>query len=181
MKCEVCGAELKGKGRICTKCFNKQQKEKELARDTELLYEIKPTFKPLHELTRLGDVLIVALIIVVAVSIYYKTIGVIISLVVLFFGAAAWFRHRRRVVKSTSCKFYENKILYKSNNKKKVYSYRDVKDITCYQTTFENLLTKFGDITISSNEFLDRITIKDVANAREEVEKIKQICNKDRV
>ena len=53
MKCEVCGAELKGKGRICTKCFNKQQKEKELARDTELLYEIKPTFKPLHELTRL--------------------------------------------------------------------------------------------------------------------------------
>ena len=102
-------------------------------------------------------------------------------MVVLFFGAAAWFRHRRRVVKSTSCKFYENKILYKSNNKKKVYSYRDVKDITCYQTTFENLLTKFGDITISSNEFLDRITIKDVANAREEVEKIRQICNKDRV
>ena len=74
MKCEGCGAELKGKGRICTKCFNKQQKEKELARDTELLYEIKPTFKPLHELTRLGDVLIIALIIVVAVFTHIRNI-----------------------------------------------------------------------------------------------------------
>ena len=116
MKCKVCGEELKGSGEICTKCFNKQQKEKELARDTELLYEIKPTFKPLNELSRLGDAIIVAIIIVVCISIYYKALGTIIALVVLFFVAAAWFRHRRRVIKATSCKFYENKILYNAYN-----------------------------------------------------------------
>lgn len=181
MKCKVCGEELKGSGEICTKCFNKQQKEKELARDTELLYEIKPTFKPLNELSRLGDAIIVAIIIVVCISIYYKALGTIIALVVLFFVAAAWFRHRRRVIKATSCKFYENKILYKDHKRKKVYTYRDVKDITCYQSTFENLFTKYGDITISTYELFERITIKDVARAREEVDKIKKICNKDRV
>ena len=181
MKCKVCGAELKGNGEICTKCFNKQQKEKELSKDTELLYEIKPTFRSAHEVMRLGDALIVSLILIFILGMYYGAIAFIIALVVAFFAAAAWFRHRRRVIKATSCKFYENKILYKDPKKKKVYTYRDVKDITCYQTTFEALFTKFGDITITTNEFFERITIKDVANAREEIEKIKQICNKDRV
>ena len=71
--------------------------------------------------------------------------------------------------------------MYKDNKRKKVYTYRDVKDITCYQSTFENLLTKYGDITITTNDFFERITIKDVANARDEIDKIKKICNKDRV
>ena len=177
MKCKVCGEELKGSGEICTKCFNKQQKEKELARDTELLYEIKPTFKPLNELSRLGDVLIISVIIIVVIAINFKVLGAIIALVVLFFAAAAWFRHRRRVIKATSCKFYENKILYKDNKRKKVYTYRDVKDITCYQSTFENLLTKYGDITITTNDFFERITIKDVANARDEIDKNLRVIN----
>ena len=181
MKCKVCGAELKGNGEICTKCFNKQQKEKELAKDTELLYELNPTFKPIHELGRLGDALIVAIIIIVVVTMNYGALAFGLLIVLYFFMAAAWFRHRRKVVKATSCKFYENKILYKDNKKKKVFTYRDVKDITCYQTTFETLFSKFGDITISTNELFEKITINDIANAREEMNQIKTICNKDRV
>ena len=72
MKCKVCGRELKGKGNICKNCYNEKQKQKAIAKDKKLIYELNSTYKPGYELLRIIDALIIgAIIIAVCVILYF--------------------------------------------------------------------------------------------------------------
>jgi positive regulator of sigma E activity len=180
MKCKICGAELKKDGDICTKCYNKIKKEEELKTDTNELYKLKRSYVPGFEIIRMGDFLILALIILLAVLASKQYLACIILLVIFIAIAYLVIKQQKKKAEKTTCTFYEKKIVYNSNSKEKVIEYKNVKDIGFYQT-FSQKLFNIGDIRIYPEGgvlITSAINMENVKNVKEEYEKMSEVVKK---
>jgi hypothetical protein len=180
MKCKICGAELKKDGDICTKCYDKLKKEEELNTDKKELYKLKRSYVPGYEIVRLGDSIILAVIILLALlaTKQYVVFGIllVIFLVIAYFTLKA----RKKKANNTECTFYEKKIVYSSNAKEKVIEYKNVKDIGFYQS-FSQKLFNVGDIRIYPEGgvlITSAINMENVKNVKEEYENMSEIVKK---
>ncbi len=177
MKCKVCGRELKGKGNICTNCYNEKQKQKELSKDKNLKYEIKPTFSPGYELLRQVDAMVIGIVLLLSIIISGQILYILLVVALEVAALTGWLYYRKNKLENTSCKFYDKKVVLKVRDNEKVLEYKDLRDVGYYQT-WKQKLHKLGDIRIMpANSFtiFNGINIPDVKYVLDEFEKVKEI------
>jgi hypothetical protein len=177
MKCKVCGRELKGKGNICTYCYNEKQKQKKLDKDTNVVLEIKPKFKPIYELLKIIDFVVLGIILILALFVEGNALHIILTIVVLLALLIIWLVYRQKKLAATSMTFYDTKVVVKTKSKEKVMTYKDINDISYYQN-FKQRICKMGDINLMPEHgivIMQGLNISDVGNVVKEFEKVKEV------
>ena len=184
MKCKMCGAELKKEGDICKNCYEKYKKQEILrSDDEEVLFSIKRKYSPKFNLLKNGEVIVLALIIILAGFSAYSTlagIGIMI-LTVLAFGGWMFFNKVRAI--GTKTTFYETKLRYQADylfvHRDEFVPYNDMKDMQYFQTRSQKICN-IGDIRFYTKGFLNGLTISDIPDIKENFEKIRSVINATR-
>ena len=177
MKCKVCGRELKGKGNICSNCYNKKQKEKAISKDKNLVYEIQAQFKPKYELLKMADYIVISIILILATLLYGNILLDIVIIAAVIACFAAWLIYRKNKLSKTFLRFYDTKVVLNIKDKEKVMLYKDLNDLGYYQT-WKQKISKMGDIRLmpeNSIVIMQGINMPDVGNIAEEFENVKDI------
>ena len=177
MKCKVCGRELKGKGNICTYCYNEKQKQKVLSKDTNVSLEVTGTFKPFYELLKIIDFIILGIVFILSCFVTGNVLAIIGSIVVLFALLIAWLIYRRKKLLNTTMTFYDKKVVVKNKDKEKVMEYKDISDISYYQN-WKQRLCKMGDINLMPEHgivIMQGLNISDVGQVVNTFEKVKEV------
>jgi Ca2+/Na+ antiporter len=180
MKCKICGAELKKDGDICNKCYEKIKNQEELNGDTNVLYQLKRKYVPGYELIKMGDFLILALIVLLAVLAGKQFLAFFIILIVFIIITFLILKFKKDKAENTTCTFYEKKIVYNSKGREKIIEYKNIKDIGFYQT-FSQKIFKIGDIRIYPEGgvlITSAINMENVKNVKEEYEKMSEVVKK---
>ncbi len=177
MKCKVCGRELKGKGNICTYCYNEKQKQKRLDKDKNTNLVINSKYKPIYEFLKIVDFIILGIIIVMSCFVSENVLAIIASIVLLLAALVVWLLYRRNKIANTSMIFYDTKVVVKTKDKEKVMEYKDIADISYYQS-WKQRICKMGDIRLmpeNSIVIMQGLNIPDVGNVVKEFEKVKEV------
>ena len=133
-----------------------------------------------YEFIKMGDYLILGILVVLSMLATKQILAFFICSVIFAAIVILVLRGKKNKVETTTCTFYEKKIVYKSKDKEKIIEYKNVKDIGYYQT-FSQKIFKIGDLRIypeSGVLITSAIDMNNIKNIKEEYEKIKEIIQK---
>jgi hypothetical protein len=184
MRCSICGAPLKKEGDICSNCYKEYQEDEDLKKDVNETLKVKRKYSITYEFARYIGIIIVFLIVIVT---FFMTkaflegfLSVLIFLIVMGFLLFV----DKRIANGTRATFYEKKVKYKYKflfiKKNKTIKYKDIKDITYYQTLRQKRYG-YGDLcvyakgSIPGATLLNGFQIKDVENVEEVMNKLREI------
>lgn len=184
MRCRICGAQLKNEGDICKNCYSKYNEKIKLNKEDEpVQFTIKRKYSPKFNLLKNGEIIVLALIVILAAfSSYNKIIAILITLLTLIlFGL--WMFYNKKRASGTKTTFYKTKLKYKAKylfiNREEAVAYDDIKDMAYFQTRSQKIC-KIGDIRFYTQGFLSGITIHDIPDIQENFNKIKDLINSTR-
>ena len=184
MKCSICGARLKKEGDICTNCYKEYKQDEELKKDVKEVLKLKRKYSINYEIARYSAMIIIFILMAILYLLTKCFAEFFITIILL--GAILGFLMflDKRIANGTKVTFYEKKVKYKFKflfiNKTKVIKYKDIKDITYYQS-YKQKKFGYGDICVYTKEvipgagFFNGFQIKNVENIVEALEKIKEI------
>lgn len=184
MRCKMCGAKLKKEGNLCRNCYQKMKKEKDLkAENEEVVFRLKRKYSPKFNLLKNGEILLFVIIIILAAFSSFDTWLAILVMILCIILFGVWMFYNKIRAKGTEIIFYETKLRYKAKyplvDKEENIAYEDIKDIAYFQTTSQKLC-KIGDIRFYTKGFLSGITVHDIPEVKENIEKIREIINASR-
>ncbi len=133
-----------------------------------------------YEFIKMGDYLILGILVVLSMLATKQILAFFICSVIFAAIVILVLRGKKNKAETTTCTFYEKKIVYKSKDKEKIIEYKNVKDIGYYQT-FSQKIFKIGDLRIypeSGVLITSAINMNNIKNIKEEYEKIKEIIQK---
>ena len=175
MKCRICGANTKNNENICVNCSDTKEENIE---NNDVLLNLKRKYKIKFVLIRSWEVF---LVLILSGMMTNKASGMLFCLFLLLVVECFLLIWDKRKARATICKFYQNKVEYSCNfglNKiNRKINYKDLDAINYNQTFFQRIFD-FGDIYIyakKGNLLTTGIEIKNVANLKENIEKINQI------
>ena len=188
MNCKRCGAVLKKKGDLCTKCMKELNKEQELEKDTEELLRIRKKYSLKYVLTANMFEVYIFYFLLVFLAIYSnnKTIIIPMTMVILIvmFLVMVW---QKRSSAETYISLYKTKMVYKRKflfiNTEKTIAYDEIKDIVFTQGTgwisriFQKIF-HFGNIYVypkKGNIIMNGVQIENIANIEKVIEEIKNV------
>lgn len=183
MKCKICGAELRKDGDICNKCYAEYVKEEEVKDDIKnnknVILKLHRKYLPKYQLTRYGDYYVLAIIVILSFlsqKQYLWTFVAIFIMLALLIFVLAW--NKRKAI-NTTCTFFENRIVWKDDDKIKSMDYSNLEDVRYYQNFFQKRF-HLADIQfrpLKGNVLTHGFEIKNVPDFEENWEKICEIVN----
>ena len=179
MKCRICGAKLRKDGDICKSCYEEYCKEEALEKDINEIYKLKGKYILSFQLTQYIDWILVTIFIVIALFVqqqYFMSIAFLLVAIVCVL-VALYFAKKRAA--NTSCTFFEKKVVWKHNDRKKTIAYSDIKDVTYYQNFFQKIF-KLYDIQFhpeGGTYLIGGFELKNVSNFDEIWPQIEQIID----
>jgi len=188
MRCKKCGAVLKKDGDICTKCFNKIQKENILKNDTEELYRIKKKYSPKYILlARLVEYYIIFILLIAFGIIIKRYLNVLFFIIIFIAGVILILFFSKKSVQETYIAFYKTKVVYRRKflfiDRKIELAYEDIKDIVFTQgnnwwTRAFQKKFNLGNILIypkKGNILVNGMQLEIVENIKQVIEDIKNV------
>lgn len=181
MRCSICGAKLKKEGDICTNCYKLVQEEKNLEKDTNVVFELKRKYGIAYEINKYTWVFIILILssfCCFAVGNIMAGLLCILLLAIVIGFLLFW---DKRLSMATKAVFYETKVVYTFKflffDTEKTVKYSNIKDIKIFRT-FSQRKYGYGDICIYANgtfpgaTLLNGFQIKNVENVDETVRTI---------
>ena len=182
MKCRICGENTPNNENICEKCYEETKSTKEV-KSNKVLLDLKRKYKIKYMLFKTWEVF---LVFILAGLMTGKVSSFMFCLFLLVVIECLVLIYEKRKSKATKCKFYKNKVEYSCNfgltKVERKINYKDL-DTVNYNQTFIQKMFDFGDVYIyakKGNLLTTGIEIKNVANLKENFEKINEIIGKDK-
>ena len=181
MKCRICGENTPNNENICEKCYNEESGKK--TKENKVLLDLKRKYKIKYMLFKTWEVF---LVLILAGLMTGKATSFAFCLFLLAIIECLILIYEKRKAKATKCKFYKNKVEYSCNfglsKVQRKINYKDL-DTVNYNQTFIQKMFDFGDVYIyakKGNLLTTGIEVKNVANLKENIEKINEIIGKDK-
>ena len=151
MRCSICGAKLKKEGDICTNCYKLMQEEKELSKDTNIVFELKRKYGIAYEITKYTWVFIIFILSSFACFAMGNMISGFLAILVLAIVIGFLLFWDKRLSMATKAVFYETKVVYTFKflliDTEKIVKYEDIKDVKIFRS-FSQKKYGYGDICI---------------------------------
>ena len=151
MRCSICGAKLKKEGDICTNCYKLMQEEKELSKDTNIVFELKRKYGIAYEITKYTWVFIILILSSFACFAMGNMISGFLAILVLAIVIGFLLFWDKRLSMATKAVFYETKVVYTFKflliDTEKIVKYEDIKDVKIFRS-FSQKKYGYGDICI---------------------------------
>ena len=184
MYCEKCGNKLPDNAKFCSSCGNEifGGTIKAKVPDTEILINIKPTFKLLYLYL---PVIIIYLPIALILAVMLLFVSPIASLIIimLFIGIFSIIIFiNKKQYDSYTYDFYRTKVIYKDsflNLSEKEVKYKYIREVTMRQTFIQRYFN-IGNIILFTNAetgYGNGIFIRNVENVSDVYKKIKTIID----
>lgn len=183
MKCKICGAKLKKEGDICKNCYEKKMKEKELEKDVKEVLKIRRKYLPAYEITRLTEIIVIFILATLSLLSLKYFLQAFLTLIILTVLIAVILLIEKRLAIGTKCTFYEKKLKYNFDflfiHTERIIEYENIKDVSYYQ----NRKQKQYDLAdlcvyVKYTGLIGGVNFKNLSNATENLEKIKQVVFK---
>ena len=184
MKCTICGAKLKKEGELCNNCYKEFQEDEDLKNDVNEVFKFKRKYSIKYEMRKYLELFIIFTICLVVFFMAGNIAEFLLTLLILAIILGFALFVDKRIANGTQATFYEKKVVYTFKffifNKRKVVKYKDIQDISCYQT-FRQKKLGMGDICIYAKgvfpgaTLLNGFQVKDVENVAQTIQTIKEI------
>lgn len=203
MFCKNCGAEMNDNARFCPKCGSdksgEQVQTKEIKKDNEIKFQLKPEFNLMYKLTKsIGNVILYLILLFLVVPslfvlllLFPITIIIAVAIIAGIIGIKIIFDKKQ--YDNLEYNFYATKVEYIDgflNREEKELKYKYIREVTLSQSILERICG-IGTIKIftnaSSDMYMGRnhnslkgkngIYIHCVRGVQEQYKKIKQIID----